>query len=112
MAKLFELAGKMLGTRGGPYIVERQVGYRLAQTGVLLLKLLQALRLIDLETAIFPAPAVVTLFRYAQLPAHLSRLPATRSAADQRKRDGAEAPPPGKIQVSKSSRWVSKILSS
>ena len=42
-------------------LVQRQLGDRALQTGILCLEVLQATGLTDLQPAIFPAPAVVRL---------------------------------------------------
>ena len=53
-------------------LIQRQIGDRLSQTGVLLLQILEPPRLVGPETAVFLAPAVITLLGNAKRPADLS----------------------------------------
>jgi len=56
-------------------VMHRQVGYRPAQSGVLLLKFLQMPGLINLESAVFLAPPVIDVIHDPQLlPYFLQRL--------------------------------------
>ena len=62
----------------GEGLVERQFGHDPLQPSVLPLKLLEPLRLFDLETAVFVAPAVVALLGELGLFARLANSPALR----------------------------------
>src|SRR5262249_5447516 len=57
-------------------LVQRQISHCPLQPGVLPLKLLQPLRLIQLQTAILGAPPIIGLLRHADRPAQLCNLAA------------------------------------
>jgi len=50
-------------------LLKRQIGNKTLQAHILALKILHPLRLIDLKPAVFFAPAIITLQRYARIPA-------------------------------------------
>ena len=57
-------------------LLQRQFSHQVSQADILPLELLQALGLLNLQPAIFPAPAVVALLRdLGLLAGHCQRLP-------------------------------------
>src|ERR1017187_6578424 len=50
-------------------LLKRQIGNKTLQADILAFQVLHPLRLIDLKTAVFLAPAIKTLQRYARIPA-------------------------------------------